>query len=76
MFVSKKKYNKLLAQLQKSHDENEKLLHYAFIVGIEREGRVNKFIFMRDNKLIQIETMGLISDDLPKWKKELLNTNA
>ena len=72
MFVSKKKYNKVLAQLQKSHDENEKLLHYAFIVGIEREGRVNKFTFIRDDKLIQIETMGLLSDNLPEWKEQLL----
>lgn len=43
----------------------------AFLISIEREGRLNKFTFARGDKLVVIETMGLISDDFGQWRKDL-----
>lgn len=51
---------------------SEEVAKRAVLVDIVREGRVNKFIFMRQGKLFTVETMGLISDDIVRWKKDLL----
>jgi hypothetical protein len=48
------------------------LQQHAYLISIERTGRVNQFTFMRGDQVHQIETMGLISDDLPGWKRKLL----
>lgn len=50
----------------------ENIKDHSYLVSIERDGRVNKFIFMRGEKMYVIETMGLISDNIPEWKEELL----
>ncbi|QWY83200.1 hypothetical protein [Rhizobium phage RHph_X2_24] len=42
------------------------------LIAIERDGRVNKFTFIRNGQQLTIETMGLLSDDVNRWKKELL----
>jgi hypothetical protein len=44
----------------------------AFLVGIERAGKLNKFTFARNGSLSVIETYGTLSDDVNGWKKELL----
>jgi hypothetical protein len=48
------------------------MANHAFLVSIERQGRSNFFTFMRNGELIKIETMGLISDDIGQWRKDLL----
>ena len=53
-------------------DDNEMLQNRALLFSIEREGRTNKFTFIRNGKFHQIETMGLLSDDLTDWKRKLL----
>jgi hypothetical protein len=49
----------------------ERIKDLPVLVSLEREGRLNKFIFARGDKLIAIETMGLISDDFGQWRKDL-----
>ncbi len=45
---------------------------HAYLVGINREGRSNKFIFVRNGQMFEVETMGLLSDDVQQWRKDLL----
>lgn len=52
-------------------EANEKLSQRPFLISIRRAGRSNTFVFARNGELIQIETMGLISDDVEQWKKDL-----
>ncbi len=42
------------------------------LVKITRDGRLNRFAFMRNNQRYQIETMGTWSDDIAQWEKDLL----
>lgn len=51
---------------------NESLSKRSFIVSIDRQNRVNKFTFVRNGEMYVVETMGLISDNLPEWKAKLL----
>ena len=72
MFRSRKRIKQSEAQLEQMIQAAEKTQSFAFLVSIEREGRLNKFLFRRNGQLFQVETMGLISDDIPQWKKDLL----
>ena len=71
-FISRKK----LAEIKDSADallkELDKMKNHSYLIGIERNGRVNSFTFARGNAVHKIETMGLMSDDLPGWKEKLL----
>ena len=40
-------------------------------VGIHRDGRMNKFTFIADGQLVEIETMGLLSDNVRAWRDQL-----
>jgi hypothetical protein len=61
MWLSKGKY-----------DELERLSKLPVLTGIERNGRENTFIFNRNGRIFQIKTMGVLSDNLPEWKRDLL----
>lgn len=50
----------------------EKAKQHAHLIDIRRGGRKNIFIFQRGEKIIKIETMGLLSDDIKTWKDELI----
>lgn len=69
--------NKTIEKLQKEIDElvvaNSVTQGYAYLVGIERSGRVNRFIFRKNGTIVEIETMGLLSDNINEWKKILLD---
>lgn len=53
-------------------EQSKHLQTRAFLVDIQREGRINKFIFMRNGEMFTIETMGMWGDDVPGWKKGLI----
>lgn len=79
MWISRKTYEQLkLAQenLQstlKSLDKSQQdLLERPYLIDMERKGRENIFTFSRAGKVSQITTMGLISDDWPTWKENLI----
>lgn len=72
MFVSKKKYNKLLEATTKLLEQLEALNQGSFLVSIERKGKQNFFTFFRKGRVYQIKTASLMTDDLPNWKKALL----
>lgn len=71
-FVSKKHLTELKERSEILLREIEKIRNHAYLIGIERQGRVNVFTFARGQEMHKIETMGLISDDLPAWKERLL----
>lgn len=64
--------DKLNAALQAANSALVKAQDKAYLASIEREGRENVFTFVRNGNISQIRTMGLLSDDLPAWKEELL----
>ena len=72
MWITKKKYNEMRESAQALLDSLEQLKKQAVLIGIERTGRTNSFTFVRNGEVHRIETMGLISDDLPGWKEKLL----
>ena len=45
----------------------------AVLVAIDRNGRSNIFTFARNGETFQIDTMGLLSDDVQQWRTELLS---
>lgn len=70
--AAKAQIEELEARLTEAIAANEELSKRAFIIGMEREGRVMKFTFMRNGELFQLETISQISDNLPEWKAKLL----
>lgn len=40
------------------------------LVAITRNGRMNVFTFERNGEHFEIETMGMLSDDLAGWKEQ------
>ena len=58
--------------LQNSIAANEQLQQRAFLLDIQRIGRVNQFSFVRNGEIYRIETVGMISDNLPEWKERLM----
>jgi len=64
-----------LVQLQTAHNaliaDAAALRQRAFIIGIERTGRVNKFTFARNGQIHVIETYGTLADDVHGWRKDL-----
>ncbi len=71
MWISRKKYNELIAAAAAQLAAMDEVRHHAFLIGLEREGRLNKFTFARGDQVIQIETYSAISDDFGKWREEL-----
>lgn len=60
------------ALIEQMNETVKELSNKAFLVSIERKGRENIFTFLRNGKLFEIRTMGLISDNIPQWKERLL----
>lgn len=58
-------HNALLAEV-------EHVRKRAFLVDIIRDGRTNKFVFVRNGSIITIEAMGMLSDDVAGWKRDLI----
>lgn len=58
-------------RLQAERDGAVRLFNQsARLVDIQRNGRMNVFTFIREGKTFTIETMGLLSDDLPEWRRK------
>lgn len=73
MFIRRAKYDALVAQLEAAHKALEQADQRAYLISIEREGRMNRFRFARARfGIFVIETMGLLSDDINDWKRNLL----
>ncbi len=71
MWMSRKKLIEMQNLLETHQQTLEKLKNLPVIYSIDRRGRENVFTFMRNGKTFQIHTMGLISDDINGWRKEL-----
>ena len=53
-------------------DTSNEVQSRAYLIGIDRTERVNVFTFARNGEIFRIETMGLISDDIDQWTRDLL----
>lgn len=73
MWVSRKKFNELKQLIDEQTETVAKMQDTPVLIGIERTGRENKFTFLRGDKTVVIETMGLISDNIRQWKEDLLS---
>lgn len=71
MWVNRKKYNALVAAAASQLAAMNAVKQHAYLIGLERKERVNVFTFARGDQVVQIETMGLISDDFGQWRKDL-----
>jgi len=71
MWISRAQMKRLKDAAEATTASVERIKDLPVLVSLEREGRLNKFIFARGDKLIAIETMGLISDDFGQWRKDL-----
>lgn len=72
MWISRKKFNAMKETTASLLAAVEDMKKFSYLIGLERVGRVNKFKFARGDKMFEIETMGLIGDNLPQWKEDLL----
>lgn len=72
MWISKKKYEEMQRAATDLLNSLEELKQKTMLIGIEREGRLNKFTFVRNGTVHQIETYSTMGDDLPGWKEKLL----
>lgn len=73
MWISRKKLEALRAEAKVLLEQLDKIKDYPYLIDIQHEGRSNRFIFMRGNRTVVVQTMSLISDDFSGWKKELLS---
>lgn len=71
-FISRQQLEAFKATAESLQRELEKAKDHAYLVGVERVGRENVFTFARGTEMIEVRTMGLLSDDLPSWKAKLL----
>lgn len=69
-------FNAQLAEVQERLERAEaaaqEMAKHAYLIGINRDGRTNKFVFVRAGQMHEIETMGLLSDNPAQWRKDLL----
>lgn len=76
MWISRKEHEELLQMVQRLNvalaeamDDN---LDKAYLRDIDRKGRITKFTFVRAGETVEVETMSMMSDNLPEWKEKLL----
>ncbi len=77
-FISQKKIDKLKIahdEMMVELDRISKLLDSvsdcAHLTDIERNGRTLKFRFMRNGEVYELETISMMSDNMPEWKEKL-----
>ena len=59
-------------RLERAEAAAQEMAKHAHLIGITRDGRTNKFVFVRAGQMFEIETMGLLSDNPAQWRKDLL----
>lgn len=73
MIFNRRRIADLTRQLEEAHALLQKAQQSPVLIGIERDGRLNRFIFAKNGEIHKIETMGLISDNIKEWKDTLLS---
>lgn len=72
MWVRRKDFERLKHECEKLVSLIDQAKDKPYLIDIQRASRMNKFTFVRNGKVHQIETMGLMSDDLDAWREMLL----
>lgn len=71
-FVSRKQLEEFRAVATALKAELDAIKDRPFLIDIQRQGRVTNFTFSRNNEVYKIETMSMLSDNLPEWRDKLL----
>ena len=72
MWVSSSQVQTLKNRIEELLTTIREIEDRPYLIGVERQGKKNKFIFVRKNKVIEVETVGLMSDNIKGWKDDLL----
>lgn len=64
------------AELKRASEElagiQLRMADQAVLISITTENRANRFLFVRNGEPILVETFSQMSDDVPGWRKSLL----
>lgn len=71
-WISQKKLSELSDCVDALNQQLAALRGNAYLIGIERKGRANVFTFVRNDEVHVVETVGMMSDNIPHWKEKLL----
>lgn len=72
MWVKRERFEQLKEHLNKLLLELKEVERRPFLLDIEQNGRRMVFTFVRCGEVFQVETMSLMSDNIKKWKDDLL----
>ena len=72
MWISRARFDELKQHVNELLTQLKKLENRPYLIDIERQGRTTRFLFARGKQVHEIKTMSLMSDDLKKWKDDLL----
>lgn len=72
MWVKKEKLDQLKEHVEELVLSLKSLRDRSYLLDITTDGRKLKFTFVRGDKVVEIETMRLMSDNIKDWKDDLL----
>lgn len=72
MWVKKEELDKLKDHIDALNVALEAASDKSILMDITTEGKKLKFLFLRGEKIFEIETMRLMSDNVKQWKDDLL----
>lgn len=72
MWVNKETMQKMKDQIEDQRRAIEQIEKRPYLMDVNRVGRKNVFLFVRDGELVEVETMSTIADDIKGWKDKLI----
>lgn len=72
MWVKREQLDRLKEHVEQLNRVLKSMADRTTLVDITTEGKKIKFTFVRNDKVFEIETMRLMSDNIKKWKEDLL----
>lgn len=72
MWVKREQLDRLKEHVEQLNRVLKSMADRTTLVDITTEGKKIKFVFVRNDKVFEIETMRLMSDNIKKWKEDLL----
>lgn len=72
MWIKRKQFDQLKEHVEELNKALREAQNRAVLLDITTEGKKLKLIFVRKGGVYEIETMRLMSDNLKKWKDDLL----